>query len=563
MFKLFSIFITIFYFFVFYKDLAPYLFNSEWTTDDALQQSYIFHEIWIKDLFKGDLITDVMKGYLAPIHYWVSYFFTYFTKSPILGGHFVMALQLGLALFFIFKISKKFTNSYALGLFAMTWLLHTRPFVQRLTCGLPRGWSPLILLATIYFTTSKKYKLSLIFLFIGCLTNPPATIIAAFFYGLVLLIESVQLKKITKHFKTLLILAPFYVLITYSVVKRDSKTVGQMVSYEQAMQMPQFQRVGAGSDKQGYNGRFPFAPHQSIKYDFNNYGFQPLKHRLYKKNNFISDNLGIILFIFVFLSLILNFKNKFKYCPKELYVYLFSILFVYFLSRPVAFKLYVPNRHLQIPMAIFWIIFISVFLFNYLKEKNYKLILPSFVLLSLFIYYMTGSGLQGSANFNYHIYKKGKVFKYIDMNLDKNILVAGHPTHIDPVLLFAKRKAYITTETAHPFYPVYFKEVDRRYRKSLKAHYARNFNEFNEALIGENIDYFIFNKNRFYPEVLKKEKKIAPWGDLVLKLTSYEPSTYFYKSIPKKVDLNKYPYLLYRDDHSVLVDIKKLREFYE
>ena len=87
---------TTFYIGLFAWGLKDVWFNPQYLTDDALQQSYPLYKVFDKDLFKNDLITEVMEGYLAPLHYFFHYLATLFTGDPILAGHYVMLLQITL-----------------------------------------------------------------------------------------------------------------------------------------------------------------------------------------------------------------------------------------------------------------------------------------------------------------------------------------------------------------------------------------------------------------------------------------------------------------------------------
>jgi hypothetical protein len=50
------------YGYLFYDSIRPYWFHRGWTTDDALQQVFPFHEVVQPGVFTGDLITEVMSG---------------------------------------------------------------------------------------------------------------------------------------------------------------------------------------------------------------------------------------------------------------------------------------------------------------------------------------------------------------------------------------------------------------------------------------------------------------------------------------------------------------------
>jgi hypothetical protein len=181
--------------------------------------------------------------------------------------------------------------------------------------------------------------------------------------------------------------------------------------------------------------------------------------------------------------------------------------------------------------------------------------------MGFFLYLGSGLGLQGDANFNYSQDKKGEVFLWLRDNTDPQSLIAGHPTHIDGTMLFANRRAFITTETAHPFYPKYNEEVRRRVKISLRAHYAQTLEELSRILEGEGIDYFVFERARFYPEALAENDYQLPHKKLAQELGSRDWRLYAYREIPAELDFDEAPYQVFRDAKSVVIDVKKLREF--
>src|SRR5690606_23050119 len=91
-------------------------------------------------IFEGDLITTMMECYLAPLHYWMSWGITWLTGDPIMMSHWMMLIQVSVAVGFFFLAARAFAGT-APAFFAVLWLLHTRLVMQRLTGGLPRGWS--------------------------------------------------------------------------------------------------------------------------------------------------------------------------------------------------------------------------------------------------------------------------------------------------------------------------------------------------------------------------------------------------------------------------------------
>jgi hypothetical protein len=576
--------IFLLYAYFLYKDLSPYWFNPNWTTDDALQQIFPFHSVYHPEIFKGDLIAETMKGYLAPLHYWLCYVVTWLVggadtvTGPLMMAHWVMLIQLVLTVGFLF-LAVRHAAGLAPALFAVTWFLHTRPVLQRITCGLPRGWAGAVLTAFLYFALTKNHKGVLISLFCGCLLHPPAALVAAGAYGLYLL-QGVLRQKVRpqflKPFFWLAVLTPLYIATTFYVVHRP-KHIGQMVGYQEASQMPEFQRPA---------GRFPFLPLEEVSKEVKLYGYQPFNHRLYTDpNRFWKRNMFYFVIGLLFLLALLGWHRKRRVFPVQLLTLFLSIVIVYYCSRLIPFKLYVPNRHLQVPMSVFLISIFSIGFWRALVkrsdqeslekevdygEADFKKTWPAmiaFVLLGTLIWAGTGNGLYGTANFNYSLNKKGRAFRWIRRNTEPTALVAGHPTHIDALQLFGIRKAYATTETTHPFYPGYYNEIKRRLIISLKAHYARSLREVVDLLEPEGIDYFIFSRKRFYPASkdnpvgLKYDKFFSPLNTLVNDLTARHYEDYAYKQLPREVDLSKAPFMFFKDEQSAVVGIKELKAF--
>ena len=553
--------------------IRKYWFHPAWTTDDALQQVYPFYEALHPGTFEGDLITEVMVGYLAPAHYWLSYGITKLTGDPMMMSHWVMLIQVALTLGFLFMAVRVAAGTVP-AMLAVTWLLHTRHTMQRLTGGLPRGWAAPVFTAFLYFAFKGNHYGVLATILLGCLLNPPATMVVAVAYGLLLIWRwgaSSGKEERTQAFRRLVsfvMISPVFILLTLAVVYRPP-SIGQMVSFDVASQMPEFSRPF---------GRFPFIPFSPALDEIRVFGLQAFVGRFYNPGKVIRELMPwFAVGGLVFLAAVGAVRKRIA-IPVEVVCFGIGALSVYFLSRELAFRLYVPNRHLQIPLAVF---FISAFCIGgwrafhrapssassvTLLEGDSSLTKSWMSMLSMIsigavVYVGSGLGLTGAMNFNYSLDKHGGVFEWLKQNTPQTALIGGHPTHLDATQLFAARRAYVTTETTHPFYTRYYAEMKRRTEIAMKAHYSANLTELLSLVEPERIDYFVFKRFDFKGDNLANVTFFPPLDVMVKELVSRPKEDYAYMQLPKKLDREQFPFVPYIDRDSLVVDIKKLREF--
>jgi len=328
-----------------------------------------------------------------------------------------------------------------------------------------------------------------------------------------------------------------------------------MVTYEQASQMPEFQSPA---------GRFPYLPFASVEYELRLFGFEAFIGRLYRAPLFFKRYMPEIALSLLFFLVGVGVIKRRKMIPGQLWCFLAAAVAIYLLSRAFAFKLYVPNRHIQIPFALFFISALSIALWRAGKVfagDRWPGGLVALCLLALLLKATSGSGLNGTANFNYSLDLRGGAFEWLRANTPPRAIVAGQPTFLDPVQLFAVRRGYVTTETAHPFYLNYNAEMRRRLELSFRAHYAANLKELLAWVEPEGITHFVFYRKKFYPDELVKETYFQPLTGLVKELTSRPIPNYAYFELPRTVDLQKFPFMPFRDDRAAVVDIAALRAY--
>jgi hypothetical protein len=560
--------ILIAYIMAFIGSLQGRWFHPQWTTDDATQQVYPFFDALYPDRFQDDLISEVMRGCLPPLHYWLGYGITLVTRDPIMTGHWMMLIQVALAAFFLFAAVRRWSAT-APALLSVLWLFHTRDTMQRLSGGLPRGWTPAIFAAFLYCASAKRHGAALAVILSAILLNPPAAVIVGVAYGGILLWRATcNGGNARGHLVSSLALAPLFFAVALYVVQRPA-AVGQMVSFEEAASMPEFQKP---------EGRFPFLPLTPVQEEMRAFAAQALVSRL---NSTDAEWKGIVIpvaLVIVASVVCVGLVRRRCAIPIEVGLFALAALCTYTLSRVFAFRLFVPDRHLQIPMVFVWVPALCVGIWRALhvgssddsravgslRDTSVRyawLAVIGFSALGWFVTRGTGIGLRGDANFNYPAWKRGEMYSWIRDNTAPNALIACHPTHCDGVQLFAERRAFVTTETSQPFYPRYNLEMRRRSEISLRAQYAETLPELVSLLEPEGITHFVFRRKDFYREALNHATYFPPLNSVVRELVARPSGTFAFNELPKEMDAVKYPFVVHIDAVSVIVDIPSLASY--
>lgn len=575
------------YAFFFWRGVSDHWFNPDWVTDDSFQQIYPFHKVFHPGLFAGDLVTKMIEGYFSPLHYWISYMTTWATGDPVMMGHWLMLFQIAAALLFGF-LAVRYAAGVPAAFFAVTWMLHTRYMIQRMAGGLPRGWAAAVMSGFLYFLITGNHAGVLVLLLAGCLLHTPSTLICGLTYGLFLLwrcILPATRKEYVPRLALYVLLSPIYMGTAWYVVKMPPE-IGKMVTFEEASQLPEFQRYRPDLGILEA-GRFPFVPLVPARQEIRTFAFEAFVGRFYKPGPLLQKAIRPAVLGILVLIIGAGIIRRKKILPSELYFFIISAWIVYFASRYLAFRLYVPDRHLQFPMTIFYTIAYSIAAWRFFYPRRDFLALghpgnrfedsvrlnpgwrgmAGLVLLGSLILASSGLQLTGSANFNASRESRGNVFPWISRNTPESALIAGHPTSLDAIQLFGMRKGYVTTETSHPFYSKYREEMRRRLGIAFRANYAKDLEELVSITQPEGIDYFMFDRHLFYESELKQARYFPPFNPLVKQLAGRAPEDYAYRKLPLIIheqmtpeNARPYPYLVYWDKRHVLIDLRKLEE---
>ncbi len=541
---------------IFKYDQAPY-FNPNFAGHDARQQLFSLYDVTQPGIFEDDYISRSMSLYMGPLHKLLAKTIVKYTESPIMAGHWIMTVQFGLTVLFVFLAACSFSSIVA-ACASVIWLLNTPWLIRNTFGGLPRGWAGAILAAFLYFLSRKNHKAIIVLIFIGSMLHPHSTFLVCATYSFYLAFNFIipaKRQEFKKYIVQFAMACPLIFAVNYYYIQRPDD-IGTMVTLKEAENMPAFSKKG---------GRFPFVPLSSLSDDFYNSSLRIFLDYDGKDTIKIKNKIIYVLILFYGLAVLLTIIRRKYLIPQEFLIFAFSILVAYYLARLFAFRLYVPVRYLAWPPALFFLISMpaivwKMFESKYERKTQYSSVFGITALL-FFIYFFTGSNIAAKSN-----YKPGNDFdnpayEWIRNNTSKESVFAGQPSSIDGMPLYGIRRAFVTTETAHPFYDKYAKEIERRIDISFRALYAKDKNNFLLAIGNEKIDYFVFSKKYF--KLNKPGKKPTfrfanyslPHREEVHSLGSRPAEDYFFSN------LSEYQSAIVYDSADVtILDIKSLKD---
>lgn len=545
-----SAIICLLYTAAFVYGIADRWFSPYWTNDDATQQLFPFYQAISPDAFKDDLIYTQMRAYLPSVHYALGWTLMHIIANPVMVGHYIMLIQLSLSILFILA-GVRHAAGTAPAFFAVVWFLHSRHIVERITGGLPRGWAPVLLCAYLYFALKGRHRCILLLSLLGWFIQPVATFLMLMSYGLLLLSRLYSRSSRRDALRPCLELAFLLPVLALCAIlgTRMPEEIGQMRTLSEASVMPEFQRP---------HGRFPMLPFYKPWREIKKVAFQAFVDRWHRPARIFRKALpyaalGLLAFIAA-----VSWRQRRELIPLPVCCFGAAAIITYFLSRMFAFRLYVPDRHLQIPLALFFIFAFTIsFWLLPSKHTTDSAAHPqeqwrSFLALSLLAFFISigsGLGLKGDLSFNYRLDQRSPVFNYFKEHSPQNALIAGDPQFLDPLPLLSARRAYATLETAHPFYNRYYAVIKPRFDRALRATYAESLTELQDIFDEEpsyQPDYMLFPHKLFEVNALKRLGKDKVRASLL--------GTRF----AQRAAANKEDFIYYRDAELTVIDLRRI-----
>ncbi len=453
--------------------------------DDVRNQIYWMARLIDPALFPHDYIASyfTQSNLVSPF---VSglYFLAAHWVSPVRFSQFLPFALIFVSTFFLFKTAESFGGSKYAFWISFTFNIYIW-ILKNLAGGLPRAFFYPLFFLFLWLLVNKHWFWMIFCFSLQALIYP----VCLFISQILLLVELFFDRKINKlkPIQVIFILLAFvssFLVLGYRYFKNSSSFFGHLVTFDEALLMPEFYS----------DGRVKIFPWAYRIFDL------PLNHINTSTFHMIITVLGLIALLCFGIASFALYKKLEKSILESLLIprYIWNLLVIsislYVIAFISLFYLYIPKRYLYYTLPLLVIFFIGSIIHkieSYYSNLNKKYIAWVCALLILILFsFIWRDDLI-------HIgYNEKEIYNYLTLT-PKDSLVAAPLRLSDNIPLFSHRSVLFSNEANIPFYTTYEEEIETRIKKWKRAYYARSSSNIKKFIQRYQIDYLVVDHKDF------------------------------------------------------------------
>ena len=161
-------------------------------------------------------------------------------------------------------------------------------------------------------------------------------------------------------------------------------------------------------------------------------------------------------------------------------------------------KLFVPDRYLIYTLNLFSCLILALGLKTALRVDRWPRHLGILVLVAV-----AGLGAWRLQEVGLKDYSAYRAVYAALAETPKDALIAGHPNLMDTIPTFARRRAFVTYELAHPWSQGYWAKLKPRLEDLFEAYYAADPQEVMAFCRKYEVSFLVVDDRHFTPAFLK------------------------------------------------------------
>jgi len=502
-------------FFVTLLRVLPALTDPQIINDDDVRMNmYWMRRFQDPALFQDDLLTDFAASpKYAPKGWAALYYIASYAIDPVRFSSVLPLILAPLTALYLFRLGSLIRGNLA-GMTLVSLYLIDVATNSIVPAGHARFLYHPLLIPFLYYLLSKKYPVVVALVAAAPLFYPPLVplclvILAMNLWDLqrcrLALTRPAVLSLVLGFLLSFGSLAPAFVFY-------EDNRIGRMVTKEEALKMPEFYK----------GGREVYFRESWFKFlTFGNGGFVRAAN---VKSMFSLIILGAVIAVTLRRTSRLSLPQEVIYLP-------LASLVMYLLAHLLLFQLYFPSRYTHGTFPLLLMIFVSTHLNDAISRwvealKRWRwlplrphapmAILTVVLLMYAVILYRWPEHRSTTLLRN----PFPQLTEYLS-TLPKDTMIAGHPTDMDWIPIFARRKVLVSDEMSLPFYVTYYGEITRRTYDLFDAYYATAPEQLDAFARKHGVDYLVVNLGHFAPDYLaRKNFYYRPFNEFIVALIS-------------------------------------------
>jgi hypothetical protein len=499
----------------------PYVIN-----DDARQQLY-WMQSWTEDgLFENDPLTEYARTYV-PIGVKAVYRLAAFRFNPVRFSNVVAGVLFVITAGFLFGLALEFKDDLT-AVFSVCMAVAFAGFASKVAGGLSRAFVLPFLTAYLFFLARGRLTAASFVIFIEGFFNPYALLLCGLIHAVFIVVHfgGPLLTRASRAFAegsaSRIMIArmgercdQWTERIRVPIVDRTSVSplrlalralpavvgllavIGQHFVFNPTPGSLVTKAQMVGKPEYGVNGRYEIFPEPSFLYEL----VRPWLYNL--PFPALGDVFGYLCIPVVVALLWFGLKFRSRVIdPSGFKIFLYAIpagLALYIAARVWLFQLFVPRRYIEYPLHLLYCLIAAICL---------RMLVERFAV-KRFAFPLIATGLMafGAVQMqNAHVddYSgDADLCGYIG-GLPKDSLIAGHPTLMDNVLTFSRRKAFVTEELSHAWVEPYWTKIKGMTYEFFDAYYAEDPAAVRAFCEKRRITHVIVREKDFLPTTLSR-----------------------------------------------------------
>lgn len=469
----------------------PLLTNKYAINDDVRQEIYFYLRFRDKELFQGDLITDFFSKW-NPWGLNIFYFMVSLFWDPIKFTKVLPFFLCAFSTLYIFRIGKLLKGTVVGFLAGLTFIFvaWSREVFEFFATGNQGDFAVLFCIMFLYYFLKEDFSKTMLILFLQALFYPPLLLICLLAYLFSIISGLPNSLKIERK-KILLLIGTLLVIVSILWLKYSGGQL-ELITLKEMKGMEEFYP----------GGRKPIF-------------FPSIYQRWTNNESGLAIDYPLKWLLLVCFLMFLVLKKSILNIPPKLWHFIFSSFILFVIANILMFRLHGPARYMRYSLPIFLIIFIALNidkLSERIKSKNIRLIF-----LSAFVLFTTICFVPKLQRY-YIIASSPQLYDFL-LSLPKDVLVAGHPTPMDNIPTFAKRRVFINEETSLPYYSNFYPIIKERTYTFFKSYYSDSPEEIYDFCKKFDITHLIVYRSHFSKDYLANGQfYLNPFNDYIRNL---------------------------------------------